>query len=125
MITIENYIGGALVQPASNEYLDNVEPATGEVYSHIPDSDDRDVNLAVDAARAAFPAWSTTPPEARFEILMRLVSLIERDAEELAHAESVDNGKPISLARMMDIPRAAANFRFYATAAMHTANESH
>ena len=125
MITIENYIGGALVQPASNEYLDNIEPATGEVYSHIPDSDDRDVNLAVDAARAAFPAWSQTSPEARFEVLMRLVSLIEREAEELARAESVDNGKPISLARMMDIPRAAANFRFYATAAMHTANESH
>ncbi|HKP69423.1 MAG TPA: aldehyde dehydrogenase [Pyrinomonadaceae bacterium] len=125
MITIENYIGGALVQPASGEYLDNIEPATGEVYSHIPDSDDRDVNLAVDAARAAFSGWSKTSPEARFEVLMRLVSLIERNAEELAKAESIDNGKPISLARMMDIPRAAANFRFYATAAMHTANESH
>jgi len=125
MVTIENYIGGELVQPASGEYLDNIEPATGTVYSHIPDSDDRDVNLAVDAARTAFAGWSQTPPEARFEILMRLVSLIERDAEELARAESIDNGKPLSLARMMDIPRAASNFRFYATAAMHTSNESH
>lgn len=125
MHTIENYIGGGLVSPASEEHIDNVEPATGSVYALIPDSDDRDVNLAVDAARAAFPAWSQTSPEARFESLMRIVSLIERDMEDLARAESIDNGKPISLARVMDIPRAAANFRFYATAAMHTANESH
>ena len=125
MLSIENYIGGELVKPASHEYLENVDPATGEVYSMIPDSDDRDVNLAVDAARAAFPAWSSTPTEVRFEILMRLVSLIERDMEELARAESIDNGKPLSLARSMDIPRAASNFRFYATAAMHTTNESH
>ncbi|HEX6126351.1 MAG TPA: aldehyde dehydrogenase [Pyrinomonadaceae bacterium] len=125
MTTIENYIGGELVKPASNGYLDNIEPATGSAYSLIPDSDDRDVNLAVDAARTAFAAWSTTSPEARFEILMRLVSFIERDSEELARAETIDNGKPLSLARVMDIPRAASNFRFYATAAMHTANESH
>jgi aminomuconate-semialdehyde/2-hydroxymuconate-6-semialdehyde dehydrogenase len=125
MITIENYIGGEMVQPASGAYLDNIEPATGDVYSLIPDSDDRDVNLAVDAARAAFPKWSHTPPEARFEVLMRVVSFIERDAEELARAECIDNGKPLSLARVMDIPRAASNFRFYATAAMHTSNESH
>lgn len=125
MITIENYIGGEMVQPASGAYLDNIEPATGDVYSLIPDSDDRDVNLAVDAAGAAFQKWSHTPAEARFEILMRLVSFIERDAEELARAESLDNGKPLSLARAMDIPRAASNFRFYATAAMHTSNESH
>ena len=125
MLTIENYIGGEMVHPASGAYLDNIDPATGEIYSHIPDSDDRDVNLASDAARAAFPKWSTASPEARFEILMRLVSLIERDLEELARAESIDNGKPLTLARVMDIPRAASNFRFYATAAMHTSNESH
>lgn len=125
MHKIANYIGGELVEPASGEYLDNIEPATGDVYSLIPDSDDRDVNLAADAARAAFPKWSGTSAEARFEVLMRLVALIERDAEELARAESVDNGKPWSLARVMDIPRAASNFRFYATAAMHVSNESH
>ncbi|HMQ02963.1 MAG TPA: aldehyde dehydrogenase [Pyrinomonadaceae bacterium] len=122
---IENYIGGELVRPASNAYFDNYMPATGEAYSQIPDSDHRDVNLAADAAKAAFPAWDATPSDERFAILMRLVSLIERDLEELAAAESKDNGKPVSLARMVDIPRAAANFRFYATAAMHLANESH
>ena len=125
MQKIENYIGGNLIAPASGEYFDNIEPATGEAYSQIPDSDDRDVNLAADAAKSAFPSWSTTPPEERFAILVRLVSLIERDLEPLAMAESKDNGKPVSLARSVDIPRAAANFRFYATAAMHLANESH
>lgn len=125
MLQIENYIGGELVQPASAEYLDNVNPATGEVYSLAPDSDDRDVHLAVEAAKSAFPAWSTTSPEARHDILMRLVALIERDLESLAEAESIDNGKPISLARAVDIPRAISNFKFYATAAMHTSNDSH
>ena len=125
MDSIDNYIGGEFVKPVSGEYLDNFEPATGEVYSLIPDSDERDVQTAVDAAKRAFPAWSMTTPEKRFEILMRLVSLIERDLEELARAESIDNGKPLKLARTLDIPRAASNFRFYATAAMHTWNESH
>lgn len=124
-MNIENYIGGELVRPASGLYLDNFEPATGAVYSQIPDSDDRDVNLAADAARSAFPAWSRTPAEERFALIMKLVALIDRDLEELAHAESKDNGKPVSLARTVDIPRAASNFRFYATAAMHLANESH
>ena len=122
---LENYIGGVLSAPGSLEYLDNFNPSTGEVYSQIPDSDDRDVQRAVDAAKEAFPVWSNTSPEDRFTILMRLVALIERDLEELALAESIDNGKPVSLARTVDIPRAIANFRFYATAAMHTANESH
>jgi aminomuconate-semialdehyde/2-hydroxymuconate-6-semialdehyde dehydrogenase len=125
MQRIQNYIGGELVEPASGEYLDNYEPATGQVYSQAPDSDDRDVHLAVEAAKVAFPAWSVRSPEERFTVLMRLVSLIERDLEALALAESMDNGKPVSLARTVDIPRAVANFRFYATAAMHTANESH
>ncbi len=125
MLKIENYIGGELVQPASGEYLDNFDPSTGKVYSLLADSDDRDVHLAVEAARAAFPAWSNTSPEDRHDILMRLVSLIERDLEPLALAESIDNGKTVTIARRLDIPRAASNFRFYATAAMHTANESH
>ena len=125
MIQIENYIGGELVQPASGEYLDNFDPSTGEVYSLIADSDDRDVHLAVEAATAAFPAWSNTSAEARHDILMRLVALIERDLEPLALAEAIDQGKAVSLARAVDIPRAVANFKFYATAAMHTANESH
>ncbi len=125
MIKLENYIGGRLQAPVSDKYLDNFDPSTGEVYSLIPDSDASDVQLAVDAASAAFSSWSGTSPDERFSVLMRLVALIERDADKLALAESIDNGKPVSLAKVMDIPRAASNFRFYATAAMHTANESH
>ena len=70
---IENYIGGELVKPVSGEYLDNFNPATGEVYSHIPDSDVRDVEKAAEAAKAAFPAWSKTSNEQRHDVLMRLV----------------------------------------------------
>lgn len=125
MQKIENYIGGSLVEPASGEYIDNFDPSIGEVYSYIPDSDERDVQLAVDAAKAAFAAWSNTATEERFTVLMRLVGLIERDLESLALAESIDQGKPVSLARSVDIPRAISNFRFYATAAMHLANESY
>ena len=94
MVKIENYIGGELAAPILGRYLENFEPATGQVYSQIPDSDERDVEQAVEAAKAAFPAWSMTPAEERFAILMRLVGLIERDLESLALAESTDNGKP-------------------------------
>jgi aminomuconate-semialdehyde/2-hydroxymuconate-6-semialdehyde dehydrogenase len=122
---IQNYIGGALIKALHGGYLENVDPSTGAVYSQIPDSDDHDVQHAVDAAKAAFPGWSQTSPEQRFDVLMRLVSLIERDLDKLALAESINNGKTLAIAKRLDIPRAASNFRFYATAAMHMANESH
>ncbi|MBV9241008.1 MAG: aldehyde dehydrogenase [Acidobacteria bacterium] len=125
MQTIDNYIAGQIVPAAGGEYLDNYEPATGEVYSLIADSDERDVEAAVAAAREAFPEWSRTPAEERFDVMMRIVGLIERDLDALALAESIDNGKTLAIARRLDIPRAASNFRFYATAAMHLANESH
>src|SRR5207248_11140489 len=108
MIKIENYIGGGLVQPASGAYLDNFEPATGSVYSLAPDSDDRDVHLAVEAAKEAFPEWSAASAETRHDVMMRLVALIERDLEPLARAESIDNGKTLAIATRLDIPRAAA-----------------
>ncbi|MBX3282681.1 MAG: aldehyde dehydrogenase [Acidobacteria bacterium] len=125
MEQIKNYIGGELSGPISAAFLDNFEPATGMVYSQIADSDERDVKMAAEAAKAAFPSWSATSAEDRFAILMRLCHLIERDLDALAQAESRDNGKPVSLACAIDIPRAVANFRFYATAAIHLANESH
>jgi aminomuconate-semialdehyde/2-hydroxymuconate-6-semialdehyde dehydrogenase len=125
VVTIDNCIDGEIVAPASGEYLDNCEPATSQVYSVTADSDERDVRNAVRAAKFAFPSWSMTPAEERFEIMMRIVSLIERDIDALALAESIDNGKTVSIAKRLDIPRAASNFRFYATAAMHLANESH
>ncbi|MCD9185110.1 MAG: aldehyde dehydrogenase [Pyrinomonadaceae bacterium] len=125
MLKIENYIGGNLVKPVSDNYLDNFNPATGEVYSLIPDSDERDVQAAVEAAKKAFPVWSKMPAETRHDILMRISALIERDLDFLAEAESIDNGKPKTLAKTVDIPRAVSNFKFYATAAIHFASEAH
>ena len=122
---IENYIGGKLTAAVSGEYLENYDPSTGGVYSHTPDSDGRDVELAVTAARLAFPDWSGASAESRHDVLMRISRLIEENLDELAAAECIDNGKPLSLAKAVDIPRAVSNFKFYATAAMHTANESH
>lgn len=125
MLKIENYINGELVKPASGDYTGNFNPATGAVYSLIPDSDERDVERAVEAAKQAFPVWSKQSAEERHDVLMRVVSLIERDSDSLAEAESIDNGKPKILAKQVDIPRAVSNFKFYATAAMHTASEAH
>ena len=125
MTRILNYIGGELVPPAGGAYLPNLEPATGEIYSEVPDSDSRDVDLAVAAAESAFPAWSLTPASERSRLLLRVAELIEANLERLARSESVDTGKPIRLARSLDIPRAASNFRFFATAILHFAPESH
>lgn len=122
---LHNYINGRLVAPLNGKYFDNYHPATGKAYALIPDSDAQDVQLAVDAAKAAFPAWSNTPAEKRAKIMMKIASLIERDQERLAQAESKDNGKPVELARRVDIPRAVSNFEFFATAVMHYASESH
>lgn len=125
MILIKNYINGELLAPTCKLYLDNYNPATGEIYSQIPDSDYSDVNKAVDAAEAAFSSWSNTPKDERSRILYKIADLIEANLDRLAAAESLDNGKPLSLAKRVDIPRAAHNFRFYATAIIHYSSESH
>ncbi len=120
-----NYIGGKLTEPASGNYIDNYQPATGKVYSLIPDSGATDVQLAVDAATAAFPGWAATPASERAKIMLKIASLIERDMDAMVEAESKDNGKPVHLARHVDIPRAVSNFEFFATAIIHFAAESH
>ena len=122
---ILNYVNGQLVEPSTGKYIDNYNPATGAVYSFIPDSKKEDVDIAVKASAKAFDHWSVTPVEKRSRILLRIADLIEQNLEDLALAESIDNGKPLSLAKSMDIPRASANFRFFATAIMHFASESH
>ncbi|MBK7338231.1 MAG: aldehyde dehydrogenase [Saprospirales bacterium] len=122
---LKNYIAGALVPPESGEYLDNVNPATGKVYSFIPDSDERDVQKAVEAAAKAFPDWSSCGVRKRFRILLRLADIIEQNLEDFALAESEDAGKPVSMAASVDIPRAHENLRFFATAILHFAAESH
>jgi NAD-dependent aldehyde dehydrogenases len=122
---IANYIGGSLQAPLNGRYMDNVNPATGQVYSQTPDSDLKDIEEAVGAAKAAFPGWSTTPAEERFKILNRIAELIDQNLDALALAETNDNGKPLWLSKKVDIPRASSNFRFFATALMHVSTESH
>lgn len=120
-----NLINGKTVAPLAGLYLNNYEPATGQVYSQVPDSDATDVQAAVNAAQAAFAKWSNTALEERMMILMRIAEGIEKRTEEFVAAESRDNGKPLKLARAVDIPRAVSNFRFYASAIQHFASESH
>jgi aminomuconate-semialdehyde/2-hydroxymuconate-6-semialdehyde dehydrogenase len=122
---LRNFINGKFVEPVRGKYLDNNEPATGKPYSQVADSDAQDVDLAVAAAEKAFVDWSTKPAAGRSTILLRIADRIERDLEKLARAESIDTGKPLSLARSLDIPRAASNFRFFATAILHTESEAH
>jgi aminomuconate-semialdehyde/2-hydroxymuconate-6-semialdehyde dehydrogenase len=124
-LQIQNFINGQFIEPVGGRYLDNIEPATGKPYSQVADSDARDVDLAVAAAEKAFPGWSQTSAAERSRILLRIADLIERDLDNLARAESIDTGKPLSLARTLDIPRAASNFRFFATAILHTESEAH
>jgi aminomuconate-semialdehyde/2-hydroxymuconate-6-semialdehyde dehydrogenase len=125
MLTISNFVGGKDVPPCSGDYLEKIDPATAQVFARVPRSLAADVDAAAEAARDAFAGWSTTPAAERARILLRIADLIDRDLEPLAEAESRDTGKPLALARRLDIPRASANFRFFATAILHTHSETH
>jgi len=125
MEKILNYINGALQEPVSKQYLNNYEPATGKVYSLVADSDERDVQQAVDAAKAAFAEWSKTGLEERMMILLKIADSIQNRFDEFVKAESKDSGKTLHLAAAMDIPRAISNFRFYASAVQHFSSESY
>jgi aminomuconate-semialdehyde/2-hydroxymuconate-6-semialdehyde dehydrogenase len=125
MEKLSNFINGAYCPPINGKYIENYEPATGKVYSLIPDSDAQDVERAVATAEAAFPIWSGMGVEERARILNALSKGIEARMDEFIAAESKDNGKPLSLAKHVDIPRAVSNFHFFATAIEHFASESH
>ncbi len=125
MEKLANYIAGELRAPEQGSYLDNIEPATGKVYSLIPRSDASDVKLAVEAAEAAFPQWSALSNAERSKFLMAISDRIKEKLDELALAESRDNGKPLKLAQSVDIPRARDNFAFFATAILHQEDEFH
>lgn len=125
MDILQNFIDGSYYSPINKCYLDNIEPATGLVYGKIPNSCQEDVELAVCAAENALPMWQAMPLEQRADILYAIAQGIEEKLDELAIAESIDNGKPISLAKTVDIPRAASNFKFFAHACSQFASESH
>ena len=124
-MNIQNYINGQYVDPVNNKWLDNYCPANGEIYGQIPDSTKEDVEVAYIAARTAFSEWSNTTLDERSRVLLRISEDIEKNLDRLAEAESKDNGKPIWLAKAVDIPRAASNFRFFANAITQFASESH
>ena len=125
MQDVLNFIDGRHAPAACGEWLDDVDPATGETYARVASSDARDVDRSVAAALHAFAAWSVTPVVERSKLLRRLARLIERDLEKLARAESIDSGKPLSAARTVDIPRAVQNFDFFADAVTQFSSEAH
>ena len=124
-MTIQNYINGNFHNPIKNEWLDNYCPANGEVYGKIPNSSEEDVENAFIAAQSAFPSWSQTTLDERSRILIKISELLEANIDRFAAAESKDNGKPFTLAKDVDIPRAASNFRFFGNAITQFASESH
>ena len=124
-MNINNYINGLFIPPVSNDWLDNYCPANGEVYGQIPNSSKEDVENAYNAAKSAFPSWSQSTLDERSRILIKISELLEANLQRFAEAESKDNGKPISLAKAVDIPRAASNFRFFGNAITQFASESH
>ena len=121
---LSNFINGAFIAPVDGQYLNNFNPSTGEVYGEIPDSTEADVLLAIEAAKSAQLSWANTPAEEKFKVMNRIAELIDANREKLAMAESMDQGKPLWLARN-EMNRAAQNFRFFATAAMQFSSESH
>ena len=125
MEKLQNFINGKYCDPIEGKYIDNYEPASGQVYSSIPDSGAQDVTLAVAAAEKAFPIWSKMSVQDRSGVLIRLSEGIAERMDEFVAAESKDNGKPLALAGHVDIPRAVSNFHFFATAILHYASESH
>ena len=122
---IKNYINGEHTTPISNKWIENYNPSNGEVYGQLPDSNKLDVDNAYKAAKAAFTSWSETTLEHRSKILSRIAQLITKKLPELALAEAMDNGKPVHLAKSIDIPRASANFQFFANAITQFASEAH
>ncbi len=125
LIRLSNYIDGRACPPHNGRYLDVFEPAIGTTFARCPDSDSKDIDAAIAAARRAFPGWAATPAGERAQLLNRIADLIEARSEEFAAAESRDSGKPVALARSLDIPRAIANLRFFAAAATQFASEAH
>jgi len=119
MMQLANFIDGCQVARLSGTYLDGYHPATGTVYCQVPDSDERDIDLAVAAAAKAFPDWSRIGEDRRAAVLYRIADLLEERLDDFARAESRDQGKPVQLAAAVDIPRAVSNFRFFAGAILH------
>jgi aminomuconate-semialdehyde/2-hydroxymuconate-6-semialdehyde dehydrogenase len=125
MLTIQHFIDGRYVEPVSGQWFDKTDPATGQGVARVPDGDGRDVDAAVDAAVRAFPRWSRTSTAERSRLLFAIADKIDAHLEKLAVAETVDGGKPLRRSRTAEIPRAAANFRYFAAAIQHFHSEAY
>jgi aminomuconate-semialdehyde/2-hydroxymuconate-6-semialdehyde dehydrogenase len=125
MVTLENYIGGELLAPIAGEYVDNVNPAIAEVFSKIPRSTQADLDAAIVAAKKAQQGWANLSAEERGDMMLKISQGILANLEELAAAETEDNGKPLWLAKAVDIPRAASNFKFFGQAITQFSSEAH
>ena len=125
MISIKNFINGSYCESLTKDWLEVINPSNGKIYAKLPNSNTQDVHQAYLAAEKAFHSWSKTSVDQRSDILAKIAELIENQMEILAAAESMDNGKPISLARAVDIPRAAYNFKFFSQAVTQFYSESH
>ncbi|KAG0715505.1 Aldehyde dehydrogenase family 8 member A1 [Chionoecetes opilio] len=121
-VMISNFIGGEMV-PCPH-HLDSHEPSTGRVWAKVPDSGQAEVDAAVSAAHAAFEGWSSKSAQTRANHLLRIADILESRLELFAEAESRDQGKPVWLARTLDIPRCVHNLRHFAHAIPHHLNKS-
>ena len=110
----ENYIGGQWVAPVKGQYFDNVSPVNGRVFCQIPRSSAEDIDLALDAAHRAAPAWGKTSVAERGNLLLKIADRIEQNLEALAVAETWDNGKAVRETLNADIPLAVDHFRYFA-----------
>lgn len=119
MINIINFINGEYVEPVNGNYINNYNPSTGEIYSKVADSDKDDIDLAYKSAKDAFIEWSKITAQERSDYLYKIADILESRIDEFAEAESLDQGKPVSLAKCMDISRAIHNFRFFAGSILH------
>jgi aminomuconate-semialdehyde/2-hydroxymuconate-6-semialdehyde dehydrogenase len=120
-----HWIDGEPRAAVSGRWRDVFDPATAQVYAEVADGDADDVDAATDAAQRAFPAWSALPNSERAAWLERLAAALETRLDDFAAAEARDGGKPLRLARDVEIPRAVSNLRFFAHAATQFASESH
>jgi aminomuconate-semialdehyde/2-hydroxymuconate-6-semialdehyde dehydrogenase len=122
---LTHWIDGEAREAASGRWLPVFDPATGTAFAEVASGDMQDVETAISAAERAYPAWSALPNFERARWLEKLADALEAGLEDFAHAESRDGGKPLKLARDVEIPRAISNLRFFAHAATQFASESH
>ncbi len=110
----DNFIGGRFVAPSKGEYFDNISPIDGKVFTKVARSTKEDIELALDAAHAAFPSWSKTSVTERSNMLLKIADIMEKNLEYLATVETIDNGKPIRETMAADLPLAIDHFRYFA-----------